>query len=490
MTSIKVSAVRGASWTIAAGVTTRLLSLVASVLITHYVAPEALGDVGAAAIFVQTAQTMTSLGMGQYLIATKDGGREDTFHVTVLNFAAVAVVVLLIFAIRVPLGRFLNVAESARYLPWLLGGFILDRASFIPERLLIRRLEFRRIALARSGGDLLYTVVTIALAVAGWGGFALVAGSLARSVVKSTALASGVAPSAWLTPSSLKSAAYLRIIRFGLPIAGQGFLSSVASRWDNLVFSYLFGAAAMARYNVAYTLADVPADQVGEQIAEVLLPSFSGMPPEERDRMVVEVTGLTALIIFPLSIGLGAVAHTLVQTILSPEWQEVGGMLAILAALSVVRPLSWQANAYFVSVGVPHLGLLIDGVKLVLLFAVMLSLARIGQLWACVAVGVAFGAGLMIQWWVIAQRIHRSVWDFVAQCIPALAACAVMTAAVLGTRWGFARTGIHLRGVGLAFEVVAGALAYVAALPVVARDGSKRLLALINQARRGRSRLA
>jgi PST family polysaccharide transporter len=490
MPSIQVTAVRGASWTIAAGTVTRVLGLVGSVMVTHYVSPADLGDAGAAAIFVATAQTITTLGLGQYLVTTKDRERANTFHVTVVNYAAVAIAVAVAFAIRVPLATFLKVAASARYLPWLLVGFVIDRTFFIPERLLLRQLQFRRVAVARSAGDFVYVVVTLTLAVLGWGAWSLIAGNVARSVLKAAALMTGVRMADWLAPCPLDRAIYRRIFDYGVPTALQGILGTISSKWDNLAFSYLFGDAAMGKYNSAYNLADVPADQIGESIAEVLLPSLASMSPEERDRTVVEVTGLTALLIFPLSIGLGAVAKTLIATILSPEWQQVGPMLAILAALSVVRPLAWQANAYFMTIGTTRIGLMVDTVKLVLLFTILFTLARFGQLWACVAVGVAFGIALLLAWWIIARRINRSVFDFVAECLPALAACGVMTAAVLATRWAFAQTGIQVRGVGLALEVVAGAIGYLAALPVVARKSATKLLGLIQEARRSRSRKA
>jgi lipopolysaccharide exporter len=237
MSTIQATAVRGASWTIIGGFATRILSLVASVVITHYVDPTSLGDVGAAGIFVQTANSVSTLGMGQYVIAKKDIDREETFHITILNFLAVAIAVTLAMAIRVPLGKFLNVTDSARYLPWFMATFVLDRASFIPERLLIRRLEFRRIAFARSSSELASGISAIVFAMLGWGGYALVVASAVRSVIKAGVFLSGVRAPDWLAPAKLHLASYRRILHFGLPIAGQGLLLNAASRWDNLVFS-------------------------------------------------------------------------------------------------------------------------------------------------------------------------------------------------------------------------------------------------------------
>jgi lipopolysaccharide exporter len=460
------------------------------VAITHYVTPAALGDLGAAAIFVMTANSLTTLGTGPYLIATKERRREETFHITALNLVSVAAVVALALAIRTPLAAFFKAPDSARYLPWLLGCFVIDRMAFIPERLLIRDLSFRRVAAARSSGDVLYVIFTLGFAWLGWGPYALIVGNVARSVTKTLVMNTAVKASEWLKPTPLRKEAYRRIFHFGLPVAGQGIIAGVAARWDNLVFSYLFGDAAMARYNVAYNLADLPADQIGEQIGEVLLPSFAKMTPDERDAAVVETTGLTALIIFPISIGLGAIAQTLVQTILTPAWYETGGMLTILAAVSVTRPLTYQAGAYLLTVGSPRIPLIIDCVKLVLLFSLMMTLARIGQLWACIAVGVAFGTALLIMWFVVARKSNHRVWDFVAECLPAFFACGVMTAGVLAARWAFARTGIHVRGVGLALEIFAGGVTYVGALPLVARKSTAKLIAMVKQAYRTRARSA
>jgi lipopolysaccharide exporter len=488
MTVIQGNVVRGASWTIGASLSTRLLMLVSSVAITHYVTPAEMGDIGAASIFVVTANSLTLLGTGPYLVATKERSREETFHITALNVVGVAVVILISLLLRAPLASFFKAPDSAKYLPWFLGCFVVDRVAFIPERLLIRQLEFRRIAVGRSAGDLGYVIFTLGFAWLGWGAFSVIIGNIARSFFKTVVLSSAVRGAEWLTPTPLKKESYRRILHFGLPVAAQGIIAGVAARWDNLVFSYLFGDAAMARYSVAYNLADLPADQIGEQIGEVLLPSFAKMSTAERDAAVVETTGLTALIIFPLSIGLAAVARTLVETILTPAWYAAGGMLTILAAVSITRPLSYQASAYLLAIGSPRIPALIDAVKLVLLFSLMVLLAQIGQLSACVAVGVAFGVALLILWSVVAKKSGRRIRDFVAECLPALFACAVMTAGVLGTRWAFARSGSHLRGLGLALEVIAGAISYIGALPIVARASTKKLVDLFKHAYRGRGR--
>ena len=91
---------------------------------------------------------------------------------------------------------------------------------------------------------------------------------------------------------------------------------------------------------MAYNLADIPAVQVGEQIALVLMPSMAELPQERRARALERSTALLSLIIFPLAVGLGLIAYPLIALILpANEWQLVAPLLVVLACLSVFRPI-------------------------------------------------------------------------------------------------------------------------------------------------------
>src|SRR5688572_32904957 len=135
-----------------------------------------------------------------------------------------------------------------------------------------------------------------------------------------------------------------------MPLAVQSFAHNAARYWDNLTVSYLFGEKATGTYNYAYNLADIPATYIGEQLALVLLPSMASLPPERRPRALERSTALLSLIIFPLAIGLGLIAYPLIAWILpNNEWQEVAPLLAVLACLSVFRPVTWVLSAYMES---------------------------------------------------------------------------------------------------------------------------------------------
>ena len=135
------------------------------------------------------------------------------------------------------------------------------------------------------------------------------------------------------------------ILSFGLPMGAALWLTFAARSADNLVVSAMFGASVVAVYNLAYNLADIPASQVGEQVGDVLVPSFVHLAADRQKAGVVRATGLLSLIVFPLAVGLGVVGPSLATTLLPATWVSLGPMLTVLSILSVVRPMGGPSTA-------------------------------------------------------------------------------------------------------------------------------------------------
>jgi PST family polysaccharide transporter len=130
---------------------------------------------------------------------------------------------------------------------------------------------------------------------------------------------------------------------------------------------------------------------VGEQIGDVLLPSFARMDVERRPAALVRSVTLLALVVFPLAVGLGVVAPTLVATLFAPRWRPIGPMLMMLSALSVTRPIGWTIASYLQARRLPGSILGLEALKLVIMVLGIVTFGARSPLWTCAAVGIAFG---------------------------------------------------------------------------------------------------
>lgn len=454
----------------------RAIGLVGTLLITHLIAPAEYGEVTVAAVLGMSANQFSTIGWGQYLVSRPDAPRSMAFHVTVfhLSLGLLALVALLLGGRYV--APWLDAPNMARFLPGLALSIACDRLAFVPERLLVRELRFGRLSGARTAGDLAHTLVSLGSAAYGLGGWAIVLGNIARSLVRLCIYVSSVERRAWLEPCRVNWQQTRELLAFGVPMSLGALCEFATRRWDSLLVSRFFGAGVTGKYSLAYNLADVPAIQVGEQIGDVLLPSFARMDASRRPDAFVRSLALLGLVVFPLAVGLGVVAPTLVATLFDERWQDLGSMLTLLAALSVARPVGWTVASYLQARQAPRSIFWLEGLKLVLLVGFIVTLGRHSPLWTCAAVGFAFGCHALASLMVVRQLDGVPLGRSLGGLVPALGACVLMGAVVLAVRAGIEHAFTLRPLLRLFIEVISGGLAYVAGAALLAPRVSRELL--------------
>ena len=480
--SIGVRAVRGAVWTIGSTLGSRVIALVGTLLLTRYLAPAVAGEVNVAFTLVAMTALLTDVGFTQYLVVRRQTGHEGIFHVAMLFLVIGAAG----FGLIVLFGPFIaplfgKQGDPAKYIPGLAAAMMIERFGLVPERVLIRELHMRPVALGRSFGELAYTGSSITFAALGFGGFSIVWGNVVRNLIYASIVTySGGFGWAKRVPWSWERVR--EIFKFGTPLYIGGVAYWSSRRTDNLLFSRMFGLDRLGHYNQAYNLADIPATNVGEHLGEVLLPAMSQMEKEQRMDALIRGTMLICLIMFPLAIGLGVVAPTAVRALFTEEWWPVGSYVMVLSALSVTRPIHWTVGNYMQACGLTKMHVYLNVPHVFILLASMYIFGQWGPLWACIGVGFAYGVLSMAA--VVAVKIVDGIpiSQFLGQLVPPLLACAPMTGAVLGVRWLLERQGFKPSLFMVAVEVAVGALSFVPSALILAPTASRELLRLVKAA--------
>lgn len=149
--SLVKETVRGALWTITAGMGSRAIGLVGTLVLTHFIAPADYGEVAVAAVLVLTANQLSTVGLGQFIVSRPDAGRGAAFHATTYHVSLGALALALLYLAGGRLGPAFDAPTMARYLPGLLLAAGMDRVSFVPERILVRDLRFGTVSALRTG---------------------------------------------------------------------------------------------------------------------------------------------------------------------------------------------------------------------------------------------------------------------------------------------------------------------------------------------------
>lgn len=487
--SLAHKAARGALWTVISSMGGRAVGVIGTLVITRFLKPEVIGEVSDAAILTLTASILTTWGFGQYTVVKGRGAdaREVTWHATffylVLGVVSFAAVLLL----GGPLTRLVGAPQAAQFIPGMAIAVLIRRLGAMPERIVTQQMNFRPSGLALALGEASFTATALPLAALGYGGWSMVYANIVKSIVAVAILVQAAGIRSWWCPTKLRLARIKDMLKFGMPLGIQGIAHMASRYWDNLSISYYFGTGPLGAYNMAYNLADIPAVQVGEQIALVLLPSMAELPRDRRPRALERSTALLSLVIFPLAIGLGLIAYPLIAWILPKnDWQEVAPLLTVLACLSVFRPITWVLSAYMEAeqktgrlmfLEIAKVGFIIGGIALVAPFGIRVAAG---------AVGLAFGLTALAGVAMVARH-GPSPTRLAIGFIQPLAACTVMAAAVWLTHHALFALGVSHPGSFVVVEIVVGALAYVCAALVVCREASKDLLQLLVKALRRNS---
>ncbi|WP_428266363.1 oligosaccharide flippase family protein [Haliangium sp.] len=483
--SIARQAARGAAWTLATGVGARIIGLGGTVVITHFLAPEVMGQVSAAAILVMTASLMTSFGFGNYLIVKGGDDPDVAFHMTAYNTFLAGLGFGALYLVADWASVVFDVPDAADYVPGLILARFIQRFGALPAKLLVKDLRFGRVGISVAAGEFTYVVTAVTLAALDFGGHAMVIGNIAQSTAAASITVTGVPWRRWLLPCRLRWARTVDMLRFGVPLGLGGMVGFATGSWDNLLYARLFGAHQMGLYNLAYNLAMMPATQIGDHLGTVLLPSMSKLAPDARRAALARALSLLALMVFPMSLGLATVAPSLVASFFDQRWQGLAPLITCLAAASVFLPVAWAMEAFWTAEDRTRTLLGFQLAKIVLILGGLVALSTLGPVWAATAIGLAMGvhatAGLgdCVRHGVPLRALWTGLWRPMAASVP-------MIAAVLGARAGLTALGVDSPRGSLAVEVTVGAAVYVPAVLVLAPRASRDLIGLAKQAlRRG-----
>lgn len=467
-----------------ASVGSRAVGLLGTLLLARYLAPDEYGAVMAASIAATTASTVTTCGVGIYIVANPESSRSDTFHASCWFLVTGVIALMATMMLGGPLEHWSGAPGLAEFLPVLILSSLIERTAYVPERILVRDLRFGWLSVARALGELTFTAVSVGLAAQGGGAMAIAWGSLARSTIRFVAIVPAVHIREWLEPHRLHLATFLRIVAYGMNVSVAAIASFGMRKWDALLISRFFGPGFMGAYNYAYSLADTPATAVGEQLGDIIGASFPHVDRRRRAEALVHACTMVSAVMFPLSIGLAAVAPTVVDTFFDPRWSNVGTMLMCLSALSVARAVGNIFIGYFYATSRPGAVLRLEWASLIALVAAMSTVGRVGINSACVCVSVVFVLRTLAGMWMVGRQDGVRVAEFLLPMTRPLAACTVMAAGVIASRLALVELTPSIR---LLIEIAVGVAVYIVAALLVARSSCDELLRAVRSALRSRS---
>jgi O-antigen/teichoic acid export membrane protein len=223
--------------------------------------------------------------------------------------------------------------------------FFIGATSQAQAALLTRRLAFGRLAVSDLVGALIYGVVTVWLAILGFGVWSLAIGYLASNFAIAVAI--------WLlNPSRPRMRIDWRDIReisqFSLNLTGANLFQFILGSADTLIISRFLGTSAVGYYSIARRFV-APVRTVAAVLSRVVTPALARAQNEDellRVNFLRASAGL-AYVIFPMLIGLAVVAPPFVAVVMGAAWLPAAPVIAIYSIGTLLALMLWMSQVLY-----------------------------------------------------------------------------------------------------------------------------------------------
>ncbi|MFL5825776.1 MAG: oligosaccharide flippase family protein [Thermoleophilaceae bacterium] len=410
------------------------LGLLQRLVVAAFLSRTEFGVWGVLVVTLLTLMWLKELGVGDKYVQQNEADQELAFQkaftletLCSLAFFALAVALLPLYAIA--------------YGTWqiLVPGIVLAlsvplTALESPQWIAYRRMDFVRQRTLAAVDTVTVFVVSVALAVAGLGYWALVIGTVTGSLVGGVvAIATCPYRIAWrFDRRTLREYA-----SFSWPLFGYGFTNLVAVQGSVLVGNRVVGLAGVGAIGLATSISSF-ADRIDGIVSQTIYPAVCAVA-EKRDKLFeafVKSNRLALIWGVPFGVGLALFARDLVHFGLGTRWEPAIPLLAAFGLIAAFHQIGFNYSIFFRAVNntrpmfvtsvVTFAGFLLVAVPLIVAF---------GLTGYAIGFGVMTAIQLAVRGWYLSRlfsgfHMRGHLLRAIAPSIPAAAAVLLVRAAV------------------------------------------------------------
>ena len=329
MASLKEKTVKGVVWSSVDRFFSQGIQFIFSILIARLLLPSDYGTVAMLNIFLAISQTFIDSGFGTALIRKIDRTEEDFSTVFYFNIAAALAFYGILWFTAPYIADFYDIPLLKDITRVVALTLVFGSFSGIQSARLSIAIDFRSRAIISITVTLVTGALGLWMAYSGYGVWALVMQSVVSSLLRTILLWAFVR---WMPKLVFSWKSFKELFSFGSKLLASGLLDTAYNNIYTLVIGKVFSSSALGAYSRADSLAQYPSSNITSVFQGVTFPVLSSIQnePERLTSAYKKFIRLSAFVVFPLMIGLSAVADPLIRLVLTDKWEGAIYLLQII----------------------------------------------------------------------------------------------------------------------------------------------------------------
>ena len=222
--------------------------------------------------------------------------------------------------------------------------FLFNGAAAQHRAQLQRAMRFATLVIIDAVSLIVSTAVGIAMAVAGYGYWALVVMTICPPIVSVAGIwwATG-----WVPGWPLRGTGVRSMLRYGGLVTVNNVIFYLAYNVDKMLLGRFWGAEALGVYGRSYQLVNIPTENLNSTIGLVAFPGLSRLQndPARVRSFFLRGYGLYLALVMPITVGCALYAEDIVRVFLGAKWHDAAPIFRLMAPTILVfgltNPFGW-----------------------------------------------------------------------------------------------------------------------------------------------------
>lgn len=336
--SLKNKTVKGIVWSSVERFSVQGIQFLVMIVMARLLTPKDYGLVGMVAIFIAVAQSLVDSGFSQALIRKQNRTETDNSTVFYFNIVVGILLYLVLFAIAPWVAVFYDSPELTALMRVICLSVVFNSFVVVQRALLTVNIDFKTQAKASLTAAVVSGVIGIGMAYSGFSYWSIVAQQLVNLGLNTLLL--------WIftrwRPRWIYSwGSFRELFTFGSKLMVSGLLDVVYRNMYLLVIGKVFTASSLGYYTRANQFAEFPSSNLTGIMQRVTYPVLCQI--QDDDERLAQIyrrfLRLSAFLIFPLLVGLSAVAEPFVLLLLKEQWLFAATLLQIICFAMMWYPI-------------------------------------------------------------------------------------------------------------------------------------------------------
>lgn len=366
-------------WKLLERTLTQGIKFIVQVVLARILLPTEYGIVALIAIFISVADVLVQSGLNIALIQKKDADDVDFSSVFYASIS-LSVVVYIVLYVSAPIIAEFYGEEILISVVRVFGLIILVNAiNSVQVAYISRKLNFRSNFISSLAGTAISGIISIWMAVVGYGVWAMVVQQLIQQLVSVTILFFLVK---WRPTKQFSTQRLRTMFSYGWKVMVASFVALLTEKAYSLLIGKVYNSETLGYYDRGHQFPFVIIGNINTSINTVLLPSLS---KKQSDILAIKgmtrtAISLSSFFVIPAIAGLIAISKPLVVVLLTEKWLMCVPFLQMECLFYATLPLMSANGQAARAIGRSDIGLILEVTKTVLTLICLLLFYKCGIL--------------------------------------------------------------------------------------------------------------